>query len=54
MMSTKGGGANKARLNLVRRVRSEPAYLESKRVVIWCFSARAFTTTRGGWIPFPL
>ncbi len=54
LLSTKGGGANETRLNLVRHARSEPAYLEGKRVVIWCFSARAFTNTRKGWIPIPL
>jgi len=54
VLSTKGGGANETRLNLVRHALSEPAYLESKRVVIWCFSARAFTNTREGWIPIPL
>ena len=54
VLSTKGGGANETRLNLVRHARSEPAYLESKRVVIWCFSARAFTNTGKGWIPIPL
>ncbi len=54
VLSTHGGGANETRLNLVRHTRSEPNYLESKRVVIWCFSARAFTNTREGWIPIPL
>ena len=54
VLSTKGGGANETRINLVRHARSEPAYLESKRVVIWCFSARAFTNTGRGWIPIPL
>ena len=54
VMSAKGGGANETRLNLVRRARAEPVYLESKRAVIWCFSARAFTNTREGWIPIPL
>lgn len=52
-LPTKGGGANKARLNLVRRVRSDPTYLDSKRVIVWCFSARTFTITRNGWIPIP-
>ena len=54
VLSTKGGGANDTRLNLVRHARSEPSYLESKKVVVWCFSARAFTNTREGWIPIPL
>ena len=54
VLSTTGGGANATRLNLARKVRAEPDYLEGKRVVIWCFSARAFTNTQEGWIPIPL
>jgi alginate O-acetyltransferase complex protein AlgJ len=54
VLSTAGGGANETRLNLVRKIQAEPEYLEGKRVVIWCFSARAFTNTRKGWIPMPL
>jgi len=54
VFSAAGGGANTSRLNLARRIRAEPEYLEGKRVVIWCFSARAFTNTADGWIPIPL
>ena len=54
VLSTAGGGANETRLNLVRKIQAEPGYLEGKRVVIWCFSARSFTNTRKGWIPMPL
>jgi hypothetical protein len=54
VLSTKGGGANETRLNLVRHARAEPNYLDDKRVVIWCFSARAFTGTEEGWIPIRL
>jgi alginate O-acetyltransferase complex protein AlgJ len=54
VLSAAGGGANETRLNLVRKIRAEPEYLEGKRVVIWCFSARAFTNTRKGWIQIPL
>jgi alginate O-acetyltransferase complex protein AlgJ len=54
VLSAAGGGANETRLNLVRKIQAEPDYLEGKRVVIWCFSARAFTNTRKGWIPMPL
>jgi alginate O-acetyltransferase complex protein AlgJ len=54
VLSTHGGGANETRLNLARRVRAEPSYLEAKRAVIWCFSARAFTGADEGWIPIPL
>ncbi len=54
VLSAAGGGANETRLNLARKIRAEPEYLEGKRVVIWCFSARAFTNTRKGWIQIPL
>ena len=54
VLSAAGGGANETRLNLVRKIQAEPEYLEGKQVVIWCFSARAFTNTRKGWIPMPL
>ena len=54
VLSTQGGGANETRLNLVRRVRAEPGYLDGKKAVIWCFSARALTGTEEGWIPIPL
>ena len=54
VLSVPGGGASESRLNLFRKIRSEPEYLEGKKIVIWCFSARAFTNTREGWIPMPL
>lgn len=54
VLSTQGGGANETRLNLARRVRAEPGYLDGKKAVIWCFSARALTGTEEGWIPIPL
>jgi hypothetical protein len=54
VLSTKGGGANETRLNLARRIGAEPGYLDGKKAVIWCFSARAFTGTEEGWIPIPL
>jgi hypothetical protein len=51
VFANKGGGANEARLNLVRKTHSEPEFLDGKRVLIWCLSARAFTNPRQGWIP---
>jgi hypothetical protein len=54
VLSAAGGGANTSRLNLARKIRAEPEYLEGKRAVIWCISARAFTNTGEGWIPIPL
>jgi len=54
VLSTKGGGANETRLNLVRRLRDEPGYLDGKRVVIWVFSARSFTNEDQGWMVIPI
>ncbi len=54
MLSSKGGGANETRINLVRRMRAEPDYLANKRVVIWCLSARTFTNARQGWVPISM
>ena len=51
MRLRKGGGANVSRLNLIRKIRSEPEYLDGKRVVIWCLSARTFTNPKQSWIP---
>ena len=53
VFSSIGGGANATRINLVRRIQSEPEYLDGKKAVIWCFTARAFTNARQGWIPMP-
>jgi alginate O-acetyltransferase complex protein AlgJ len=54
VLSTTGGGANETRLNLRRTLEAEPGYLEGKRAVIWCFSARSFTNTREGWLEIGL
>ena len=51
VFASKGGGANVSRLNLIRKIRSEPEYLDGKRVVIWCLSARTFTNPKQSWIP---
>jgi alginate O-acetyltransferase complex protein AlgJ len=54
VLAVPGGGANETRLNLFRKLRDEPDYLDEKRVVIWCFTARFFTNTADGWIYIPL
>ncbi len=53
LIAVRGSGATPARINLMRRVRGNPAYLAEKRVVVWCFTAREFTETRG-WRPVPI
>lgn len=52
LVAVRGSGATPARINLLRRARA-PGYLENKRLVIWCFSAREFTQAQG-WMPVPV
>jgi hypothetical protein len=53
LIAVRGSGATPARINLMRRSRSNPAYLEEKQVVVWVFTAREFTETQG-WRQVPL
>lgn len=50
VVGVRGSGATPARVNLLRRAKADPAYLEGKKVVIWCFAAREFTEG-SGWQP---
>ncbi len=43
LLGVRGSGATPARVNLFRRAQAEPGYLDTKRLVIWCFTAREFT-----------
>ena len=47
VIGVRGSGATPARINLLRRIKSEPGYLSGKKVVIWCFAAREFTESPG-------
>ncbi len=47
VIGVRGSGATPARVNLLRRARADAAYLGGKKVVIWCFAARAFTESTG-------
>jgi len=51
-IGVRGSGARPARIQLFRRGR-KPGYLDSKKVVIWCFSAREFTEA-SGWGKIPV
>ncbi len=53
VVAVRGSGATPARINLMRRVRSDPEYLQRKKLVIWCFGAREFTES-SGWRKIPL
>lgn len=51
----RGSGATASRLALMRRMKTDPAYIKGKRVVIWCFAAREFTQA-DAWrfVPLPI
>lgn len=53
-IGTRGSGANAVRVSLLRRALKEPAYLESKKAIVWCFAAREFTESEQGWQRLPL
>jgi len=53
LIGVRGSGATPARVNLMRRARSDAAYLAGKKVVIWCFTVREFTEATG-WSKVPL
>jgi alginate O-acetyltransferase complex protein AlgJ len=47
--ATRGSGATPTRIAFYRKVRRDPAYLPSKKVLVWLFSAREFTES--AWAP---
>ena len=53
VIGVRGSGATPARVNLLRRARSDSSYLAGKKLIIWCFAAREFTES-SGWslVPF--
>lgn len=50
VMGIRGSGATMARVSLLRREDS----LAGKKIVIWCFTARDFTESAGGWAIVPV
>jgi alginate O-acetyltransferase complex protein AlgJ len=54
VLSTVGGGATNTRLNFVRTMHANPGYVDTKKVVIWCFTARSFRGSGDGWRLIPL
>lgn len=53
VVGVRGSGATPARINLLRRVQRDPAYWDTKEVVIWVFAAREFTES-DGWRIVPV
>ena len=43
VLGVRGSGATSSRLQLARKLRSEPDYLAGKKLVVWVFAGREFT-----------
>ncbi|MBI5723513.1 MAG: hypothetical protein HZA50_06105 [Planctomycetes bacterium] len=54
LLAAMGGGATQAREDLADRAKADRQYLAGKKIVIWCFAARAFTLSFDGWRISPL
>lgn len=53
LLGVRGSGVTPARINLYQRSKKDSSYLDTKKVLIWCFTARDFTGT-GGWREIPV
>jgi len=53
-IGVKGSAATAVRINLFRKGRKNPAWLKSKKVVVYCFSCREFTESTSGWVKVPV
>ncbi|MDA1044730.1 MAG: hypothetical protein O3C57_05845, partial [Verrucomicrobia bacterium] len=47
LVAARGSGATSTRISLYRKSAQDPDYMKSKKIVIWCFSAREFTEGTG-------
>ena len=53
LLGVRGSGATPSRIKLYQRTRKEPEMLATKKVVVWCLSARELTGS-GGWRKIPV
>jgi alginate O-acetyltransferase complex protein AlgJ len=54
LMGARGSAATVVRIDLYRKASANPEYIKNKKLVIWCFSAREFTESPGGWREVPV
>ena len=54
LMGTRGSGTSTVRIDLYRQSRRDPDYLNGKKAVVWCFTARDFTESTQGWRKMPV
>lgn len=53
-IGVKGSASTVVRMNLFRKAARDPAWIANKKLVVWCFSAREFTESTGGWMVVPV
>jgi len=53
LLGVRGSGVTPARIKFYQRSKKDGDYLNGKKVLIWCFTAREFTGT-GGWRAIPV
>ena len=53
LLGVRGSGATPSRIKLYQRSRKEAQFLEKKKIIIWCLSARELTGN-GGWRKIPV
>ena len=54
VLAVRGSGATASRASLYRRGRRDKDYIQGKKFIIWCFSAREFTEGSSGWRKLPV
>ncbi len=52
LLGVRGSGVTPARIKLFQRAKQDASYLEGKKALIWCFTAREFSG--GGWKKIPV
>ena len=53
-IGVKGSASTVVRTTLFRKAAKDPAWLENKKIVVWCFSVREFTESTSGWLVVPV
>ncbi|MCK5069418.1 MAG: hypothetical protein KAR01_02715 [Desulfocapsa sp.] len=53
LLGVRGSGSTASRIKLYQRSRKETNFLQKKKIVLWCLSARELTG-RGGWRKIPV
>ncbi len=53
-IGVKGSAATAVRIDLYRKAAKDPAWLQNKKYVIYCFTCREFTESTSGWVSVPV